>query len=374
MEANGLVPAHSSWSKTCLPRPSPSAQRNVRFFGVLPVVALLVYLWVSSHMAPLPGVTDSYTDEADCLWVLSSMIGLNHFPLPHPINREEHEGILKELGRPDLFRHLVDARSNVRATLTTTVEKLVGFVSTGAQRYSQCPSKDVVISFHSDIDHIRRQLEVALSGVTELADLYDIVKEGYYTLDATASTAFGQGQLSTPKKFWVYQRPWHVPWYSFDANKAYLDPLNEKAKKKEEASRGLIAWERETQRLYQISSVLRGFHRGIQHFANALPQRDTGINDYGNSPNSSRARTHLQQWTDAITPSILHVVPGFKRPKPRGTRDSGQGWLREWYRQHIVDDRQLKEEWTKLLTSVDHQEEKLRIEIRSEWCGRVETQ
>jgi len=134
-----------------------------------------------------------------------------------------------------------------------------------------------------------------------------------------------------------------------------LEPL-ERTRRSEEARLGVITWERDTQRLEQILWVIREGDRILGQLADSLSQWDPQI--YHGTTDASSMKSWIQAWRSALR--------GLKLGK---TLDPRQRWLREWFRQYIVESGRAEEKWRELLSSVED-EERIIIEIKSEWCER----
>lgn len=286
-------------------------------------------------------------DEADCLWFINSIKSVKHFPFPHPIDGETYGVILRELQRPSMLGQLIDARSDSCSTLNTTINRLLVLVAKGARIYTRFPSQGTVVTLREEINTTHEQLDEAISMLGAFAGLYDSLGVDYRALNASAVEAFEEAQLNRTQTFWLEQEPLIRQWWtSFNASQAYLVPLQEKSRKREQAHSALVAWKRETERLEQISEVLRGIDNLIQHFAESLPQRGTrwsGLRGLG-------------QWVGAV--------------KPRGMRDSDEKWLRTWFRRQMANNDQLREAGTQLVKGASDEEEVYVVDLNPDWCQR----
>ncbi|KAL8941721.1 MAG: hypothetical protein Q9211_001708 [Gyalolechia sp. 1 TL-2023] len=337
----------AEWAENCIPMRAPEPRHQSS--GQPSAPSASPRLWIIASVVPVALLLllrlffqrDIYTDEADCLWILGPITGVEYFPLPYPIQRQ-HQAILDQLDLPEMFPRLLAARSVVRSTLNVTIEHLNGFINGEARRYSRFPSEGAETAFCNNTDAALGQLKRADSHLAEFIALYDLLKESYYVLAVNTAEAVVQGQITTRDIWWLFHRPSLLTKFGgYDANKAILGPVKERARKSSEAHEGLIAWQRDTERVDQIRQVFRGLSRALQSLANSLPRCKTIIYDQGNSLDSSAAKT-----------------------------TSNPDWLREWYRRSRAEHAQLIDEWKKLLRSVGNQEERLEIQIRPESCGR----
>ncbi|KAL8754784.1 MAG: hypothetical protein Q9184_005007 [Pyrenodesmia sp. 2 TL-2023] len=332
---------------------------TIKFFSLC-LVVVLASLYVGLFFSP--PFPDFYIDETHCLWILSSTKALKYFPLPHPIDREVHGGILTKLDRLHMLRHLEDARSDARRTVATAVEEMIGFLAKGAQTYSRFPSEDTFIAIHRHIDILHERFNLTQSHLGALTNIYELLGDDYRTLNATASEDFEKGQLSVDEDFWVRVQPVLNVWLgSFNATKEYLDPLKEKLKRSEEARLGLLLWERDTRTIQQVARVVQEMRCGLWRLTASLPPPDTATSDHDRA-------LKIERWKKGW-PSLLQSLPGSKILKPPESR---QRWLGAWFRQHMTEDSPLKELWMGAVSSVDDDEQKLPIEIKSQWCERVE--
>ena len=185
--------------------------------------------------------------EGDCLRILSSIQSLKTFPLPYPIDQKAHGDILEELRHPEILTSLLHSRSDANSLLETTAQKLMRFITRATQVYTRSASEYTNYDFHSDIQIMRQQIGQAKFYIRGLADLYDTVRDAYYALDAITAKALHDGQLSGWQEWWVCQRPPLLAEIGgFDANKEYLAPFEEKARRREGARLAVITWERDT--------------------------------------------------------------------------------------------------------------------------------
>ena len=288
--------------------------------------------------------TDYHSPEADCLRIVSSASSLERFPLPHRVDVRAHEDILNlnELLNLEMLTYLNHTHSAVCSTLATTTQALVRYVSNATKIYNSSRSGYTTDAFYTDTLVVSEQLRIAASHVNRFAEAYYTLQEDYYALMYTTEEAFKQGQLRGLTKFLVYAQPRGLLQRLglFDAHEAYLDPLEEKARKMEKARLGVVALDRELQRVVQIEQVVGEVEHSLQLLATAV--RDTETGSQHHSGKSKKGHQSIQKQ------------------------------LKKWYRQHIIQNRQLKENWIELLASVDRgeKEEELEMKISTEWCPR----
>ncbi|KAL8918743.1 MAG: hypothetical protein Q9208_007183 [Pyrenodesmia sp. 3 TL-2023] len=309
-----------------------------------------------------PPLPDFQIDERHCLCILSTIKSLEYFPFPHPIDRRVHGGLLKKLGRPEILRHLEDARSDAISTLAATEAEIVSFFAKGAQNYSRYPSKDTFIAIYHDIDILHKRLNETVAQLDTLANIYEPLRDDYQMLSTITSETFKEGHLSQDDDFWVCAqaelRLWPV---FFNAAKEILEPLRENTKTMEEARLGLVVLERDTRAIQQIIRVVQEMGRGLWHLTTSLPPRDTATSDHSHASGIAR-------WTEGWL-SLLQALPGSRTLNPP---DSTQRWLSAWFRQQVNEISPLKKLWMEALSSLDD-EQKLPIELKTQWCERVET-
>ena len=288
--------------------------------------------------------------ETDCLRILNSIQSLKTFPLPYPIDEKAYGDILEEIGHPELVTRLLHSRSDANALLAATAKKLVRFITRATQVYTRSTSEYTNHDFHGDIQIMRQQIREAKSHIRGFLDLYGTVRDDYYTFDAITAKELHDGQLSDAQEWWVCQRPPVSPRIGgFDANKKYLAPIEEKARRREKARLAVITWERDTQRLEQILRIIQEGERILQQLAGSLTQWET---TYGPSSTTS--------W--ALQRSLGDLI----KKKSEVRRDPRQRWLREWFEQLIANSGG-KESWKELLMFMESSEQ-IKIEINIEWC------
>ena len=306
------------------------------------VVAVVVAVAVAAQLHP--NATDYRSPEVDCLRIISSASSFESFPLPYPVDLRAHEDILNLHELPDLeiLMSLNRTRSDVCSTLAATTQALVTYISNATKIYKSFASEYTTDAFYADTLLVSEQLRIASSSVNHFAQVYYILQEDYYAVDYTTEEAFKQGQLSGLTRVLVYAQPRGLLQRLglFDAHEAYLGPLEEKARKLEEAHLGVVALEREVQRVVQIEQVIGEVERSLQILASAVQDIETN---------------------------------SHHRPvKSRKGRELIQKQLKEWYLQHIIQNRQLTESWMELLASVNRgeKEEELGMNISTAWCPR----
>ena len=304
------------------------------------IVAVVVAVPAQLH----PNTTDYYSPEADCLRIVSAARSLERFPLPYPVNFRAHEDILNLDEFPDLemLTRLNRTHTTVCSTLATTAQALVRYISNVIKVYHPFPKGYTTFAFYFNTVFVSEQLRLAAFHVNSLAEAYDTLQRHYFALIDITNEAFKQHQLSGTTKFLAYAQPGGLAQRLgvFDAHKAYLTPLEKNALNADKISSGVVALTRERQRVMEIKRVVGEVDHILQLLASVV--RDT----------KASSRQH-------------------NRKADKG-RASVEKKLKEWYEQHIIHNRQLKENWIELLASVDREEkeEVLGMKISTEWCPR----
>ena len=294
-------------------------------------VYLLVFVMAVAlgYMIPISRSNDlSLNNRSYCHRILDLASHVDSFPLPLPINRSAYEVVLTELRYPEgILSSLVDQHTEVCSSLTSTSEELGGLARAAA--VYACPDSNFArTSFRGEIKTARYQLGSTAAEVQTLADLYSIIRKDYRTLHASAVEASKAAQLSDFQEVLVKYNPWILWKVGIDAHDAYVLPLKEKRKQEEGIRLGLVVLEREVERLERIMEVVRQL-------------------DY-------RLDVAVSYWDTDFEGDCVRRQKRF------------QHWLK-WY---IIQNELLNDRWNELLATVSEGEEKIAINITTEWCER----
>ena len=331
----------------------------------LSVIVLVVTL---GCMVPHSPSEDLFlSNQLHCYDVLGSASTVKSLPLPLPVNRNVHELVFARLHYPEgTLSSLIDQHTAVCSIITFTTEELVKFLASAATVYA-CPSNNyTTLSFSDEINTAREQLSSAATKIQALAHGYYSIREDYNKLHSSAVEAYKAAELSDYQEVLVKFQPWLLWKVGIDAYSAYVLPLKEKKRQMEEAQLGVVALEREIRRLERILLVVQDLQRILQQLAASSLEWDADSEEDSNT---------LYVLINRIYQDVrARVSQCYSKPdvtKPRG-RDCvwKQKQLQEWLREHIIQNRLLKEHWNELLKSVDKGEEKLVINITTEWCER----
>lgn len=371
-----LAPGDDHWANKCIPYPQP-ARTPIRASSWIKSIAALFFnpwllLFVFSisvgyiHVPrntnlisvqrlyePIFGTFKRRTtpastaiwesDEDDCFKVLTSMNNLSAFPLPHTIDQEVHEYVLKALEVLYRYPVLVDAHHATRDNLANTINNLIGFVHLGAKKYSRSLATVAIATFRLNAQLILDQLQLALDSTTQLAAIYNDTKNGCDGIYFNSFTAWEQGQMSSPGSALVYARPVVMPGVvpSLDPNAIFLDPWEEIVRNYRAAAKAHFAWERNQKRLMLIIRALRELEGQLLSLIKSLSRPKPGTDACGDDLRHLEAAVSLQQ-----------------------------DWLFDWWQQHSAGGRQTMKELVELAGSVGDDEEVLEISIKPEWCKR----
>lgn len=267
--------------------------------------------------------------RGDCYRILTPASFMKSFPLPHPVDKIAHEVVLDEIGwsEPEkLLSSLTNGRSLVCSRLSESVSIIQEFVKHLA--YTCSGGTYTKFALNDAINVTRRRLKATVTEINVLATFYASMKGGYYELNTSSAEALEKGQLSHKDRTLIKNQPSDLEYLRIDFHKWWGLPFKEKLRKCEEARSGVTALDRESQRLEQIGLVFRELMRIVEDLAASVLQWDAEFDDEG----------------------------------------SRQEWLQDWFRQTIYQNPQLSELWTKLLASVHEEEERLLVEITTEWC------
>ena len=314
--------------------PCPTGVLLVAF--TIMAVALVLVLVLIRVVHPN---TAHNTSPEDCLWILNSASSLERFPLPYPIDLGAHEDILRLKEPPNLdnLTSLNRTYSDVCSSLATTTQVVMGYISDATEVYRSLPGAYTSDMLYNDTLLVSEQLRNATFYVNRFAEVYDILEKDYDALMKSANKVFNPSQLSLKANLLVYAEPKGLVQRLglFDAYAAYLTPLMESNKRK--AASGLAALMRERQRVVRIQQVVGEVQHALQILASAV-QNTNNSHRHGRKPEKRRKAIRKQ--------------------------------VKDWYKQHIIENRKLKESWSELLALVDRgeKEEVLEIQISPEWC------
>ena len=314
--------------------PYPNGTLLVAFTVMIVAVVLVLVLTGVVH-----ATTAHNNSLEDCLWLLKSASSLEMFPLPYPIDLGAHQEILRLKEPPNLdnLTSLICTYSDVCSSLATTTQVLTGYISDATEVYRSLPGAYTSDTFYNDTLLVSEQLRNATSYVSRFAEVYDILERDYDALMKSANKVFNPSQLSLKANLLVYAEPKGLVQRLglFDAHAAYLTPLMESNKRK--AASGVAALMRERQRVVGIQQVVGEVQHALKLLASAVQ-------------NTNNSHPHSR--------------------KPEKRREAIRKQVKDWYKQHIIENRKLKESWSELLALVDRgeKEEVLEIQISPEWC------
>ena len=314
----------------------PTVERKLFLFALIfLLVAAIVYRSVTqSH----PKATEPRPPEADCLRILSSASYLESFPLPYEVDLQAHEVILNVNNIPNLeiLTLLNHTHSAVCSTLVTTAQGLVGYIFNASGIYLPLPRRYTTDSFYNDTLSISQQLRIAASQVNSLTEEYDTLQKAYDTLMEEMNGSSKEDGLGLMARFLVYAQPGGpVQRLGFFDAHTFLTPAEAKAAVMGKAISGVFALTREQERVGKIKRVVGEVDRALKLLAGAV--RD-------------------------IRTKSLETKSGRKLIQRR---------VKEWYKQHIIQNGQLKEDWIELLASVDIIEKEgraLKLSMTRDWC------
>ena len=299
--------------------------------------------------------------------VLGPASTVKSLPLPLSVNRSAHELVLDRLHSPEwTLSSLIDQHTAVCSVMTFTGEELVKFLASVATVYA-CPGNNyTTFSFSEETNTAQRQLNSAATRIQALAQRYYPIREDYHKLQSSAVEAYNAAQLSDYQEVLVKFQPWLLWKVGIDAYSAYVLPLKEKKRQVEEIRLGVVALEREIRRLERILVVVQDLQRTLQQLAASSLEWDAE-----SKADSNTLYVLIKKIYQDVRVRVSQCYSKHGVTKPRG-RDCvwRQKRLQGWLREHIIQNRPLKEHWNELLKSVDKGEENLVINITTEWCER----
>lgn len=278
----------------------------------------------------------SLRNQLFCYRIIAPFRDVEYFPLPLPVNRSAHEVVLDELRYPeDILSSLIDQHTQVCSSLTSTSEELVKFPARAATVYACSESIHARASFRDEINNAHKQLNSTVAEVQTLARLYHKIKQDYHTLHSSYI--------------------------------AYVFPLKEDRRQEGKIRLGVVAMEREVQRLELILRVVQESETNLLVLAEQVSSWDTKFENGSNNTLYVLIKDLCQHVWDRLLPRyIKHDITKLRRWDCVWRQKELQEWL-------SVSHQELKEHWNELLASVDEGEEKLVINITTEWCERQDT-
>ena len=319
------------------------------------VVVLVVTL---GCMVPDSSSKDlALSNRLDCLRIISPASSVKSLPLPLPVNRSAHELVFDRLHYPEgTLSSLIDQHTAVCSIMTFTGEELVKFLASAATVYA-CPGNNyTAFSFSEETNTAHRQLSSAATRIQALAHRYYSMREDYHKLQSSAAEAYKAAELSDYQEVLVKFQPWLLWKVGIDAYSAYVLPLKEKQRQMEETRLGVVALEREIQRLEQILLVVQGLQRSLHQLAASSLEWDAESEAYSNT-----LYVFIKRIYQDVRARVSQCYSKHDVTKSRG-RDCvwRQKRLQEWLREHIIRNRPLKDHWNELLKSVGKGEESSR--------------
>ena len=278
----------------------------------------------------------SLRNQLFCYRIIAPFRDVEYFPLPLPVSLSAHEVVLDELRYPeDILSSLIDQHTQVCSSLTSTSEELVKFLARAATVYACSESIPARTSFRDEINNAHKQLKSTVAEVQTLARLYDKIREDYHTLHSSYI--------------------------------AYVFPLKEDRRQEEKIRLGVVAMEREVQRLELILRVVQELETNLLVLAEQVSSWDTKFENGGNNTLYVLIKDLCQHVWDRLLPRyIKHDITKLRRWDCVWRQMELQEWLSVFHQE-------LKEHWNELLASVDEGEEKLVINITTEWCEQQDT-
>ena len=183
---------------------------------------------------------------------------------PCDIDITAHEAVLHELGDLDVLQSIVFVHAQVASSANFTSQKLhSGFdraIKTGTEIPIQLLNPDTI----DEIKSVRQQVRFSMHNVSKLFDLYQSLRLAYYALHRTSTEAYEKAQPNEAKQFIISATPVLLRYIGLDAERAWWDPWMEKKKMVEEARLGIVALERESERLQQIKQTLYYLDHSLQ--------------------------------------------------------------------------------------------------------------
>ena len=283
-----------------------------------------------------PSQDPSLRNQLFCYRIIAPFRDVEYFPLPLSISRSAHEFILDELRYPEeILSSLIDQHTQVCSSLTSTSEELVKFLARAATVYACSESIHARTSFRDEINNAYKQLNSTVAEVQTLARLYDSIREDYHTLHSSYT--------------------------------AYVFPLKEDRRQEEKIRLGVVAMEREVQRLERILRVVQELETNLLLLSERVRSWDTNFENGSNNTLYVLIKDLCQRvWDRSLRRYIKHDLTKLRKWDCVWRQKELQEWLSVFHQE-------LKEHWNELLASVDEGDEKLVINITTEWCERQDT-
>ncbi|KAK0506942.1 hypothetical protein JMJ35_010642 [Cladonia borealis] len=155
---------------------------------------------------------------------------------------------------------------------------------------------------------------------SQLYSLYSSVQPAYHEYNLTITKALERTQLNSRKSFMVAAQPLLLKLVGFDFTRMYWDPWKENERKFEKIQPGMVALEKELERLGRIIKVTREVGGSLEFLA------DTFIvgEDFEITHDPDRLL-----WQDYASNSVAME----RRSKGSNPRES---WPKRWFWQHVA--------------------------------------
>ncbi len=102
---------------------------------------------------------------------------------------------------------------------------------------------------------VQNRLDVMITEIYDLNALYASIKNDYDELHSSFEDAVRGDNWSHQQRALMKNHPGFLKWFGIDMHEWWGVPLKQKIRIREEAPSGVIAWNRESERLHQIALV-----------------------------------------------------------------------------------------------------------------------
>ena len=243
----------------------------------------------------------------------------NIVPLPHDVAQMAHRPMLDGLRDLEKFPSLLAAQSDVHLSVRTTNRELTKRLACALRNHSCFGSEEVGFTLFNEINLVSKQVRYTMVNASQLYNLYSSVQSAYEEYNLTIVKALKRTQLDNRKSRMISAQPLFHKLVGFDYTRMYWDPWKENERKLEEIQPGMVAVEKELERLRRIDKITREVGSSLEVLADTL---------IGTDVESTHDPDRLL-WQNYASNSVGME----RRPKDSNPRES---WPKEWFWQHVA--------------------------------------
>lgn len=250
----------------------------------------------------------------------------NVVPLPHDVAQMAHRPMLDELRDLGKLPSLLAAQSDVHLSVRTTNRELTQRLACALKKHSCFGSEEVGFTLFNEIDLVSKQVRYTMVNTSQLYSLYSSLRSGYNEYNLTIVKALKRTQLDSRKSRKITAQPLFLQMVGFNYTRMYWDPWKENERRLEKIQPGIVALEKELERLRRIDKITREVGGSLEVLADTLEVlADTLV---GKDVEITHDPDRLL-WQNYASNSVGME----RRPKGSNPRES---WPKEWFWQHVA--------------------------------------